>query len=37
MRYKKGTTKVLEVILVPVIILLVGIGGMYLSGILLST
>ncbi len=33
MRYKKGTTKVLEVILVTIVILVVGIGGMYLSGI----
>ena len=34
MRYKKGTTRFLEVILVSIAILLVGIGGMYLSGIL---
>lgn len=34
MRYKKGTTKILEVILFSIVVLLVGIGGMYLAGIL---
>ena len=32
-RYRKGNSKLLEIILVSIAILIVGLGGMYLSGI----